>query len=265
RTGPRQARRSQHWPGDDLGGDLALEVPAPALASEEPAVLDHHLATQHCHHGPGEDVVALPGRIVGLVQVFRAYLAATGRVGNGEVGVAACRDGTFARVEPHDLGGIGRYQIDEAGERIAASRHHLGIHHAETWLDPRIAARGVVDAPTHRLFAQRAAQLIGGHAVDGAHAGAVPQSLLVFGRLERGIGVVDLAIWQFIVFGRVQHVLVQALAVDGQTVGTRLTYGGDAGRRGDVHHIECRSRHALGQSDDATEAQILRQGVVHLR
>src|SRR5215831_20601338 len=165
---PRPVRRSQHRPGDDRRRNFALEVLAPTLASEEAAVLDGYLAAQNRHHGPGEDVVALPRRVVGLVQVLRAHLAATGGVENRDIGIAARRDGTLARVEPHDLRRVAGYQIDEAGERVAAPDHHLGIHDAEPWLDARIAAGGVVDASTHRLLAQRAGQLVGGHAVDGA-------------------------------------------------------------------------------------------------
>ena len=117
----------------------------------------------------------------------------------------------------------------------------------------------------HGLLAQRAAQLVGGDAVDGAVERAVPQRLLVLRRLERGIGVIDLPVRQLVVLGRVQHVLMQALAVDRQALGARLGDGRNAGAGRHVHHVERGAGHALGQPDDAAEAQVLRQRVVHLR
>src|SRR6478609_9221821 len=108
------ASRSQQRAGNDLGWDLALEVLACTLAAQILPVLDGHLAAQDRHHGPGEDVVALPGRIVRLVQVLLAHLAAAAGVEDGDVGVAAGRYRAFARVETHDLGGVGRDEIDVA-------------------------------------------------------------------------------------------------------------------------------------------------------
>ena len=50
---------------------------------------------------------------------------------------------------------------------------------AEARLDAGVAAGGVVDALAHGLLAQRAAQLVGGDAVDGTVECALPQRLLV--------------------------------------------------------------------------------------
>jgi len=90
------------------------------------------------------------------------------------------------------------------------------------------------------------------------------RAFLVLRRLERGIGVIDLPVGLLVVLGRVQHVLVEALAVDGQTLGARLADRRDAGRRGDVHHVERSAGHALDQPQHTAEAQILGQRVVHL-
>src|SRR5581483_11007515 len=144
-----------------------LQVFAGAFAARIAAVLDHHAAPQDGDDRPGEDVVALPGRVVGLVQILLAHLAAPGRVEDGDVGIAARRDRALARIEAHDPGGVGGDEVDVAGERIAAPHHHLRVHHGETRLDAGVAAGGVVDAPAHGLLAQRAGELVGGDAVDG--------------------------------------------------------------------------------------------------
>ncbi len=44
----------------------------------------------------------------------------------------------------------------------------------------------------------------------------------------------------------------------------RLGDGGDAGRSGNVHHVERRAGHAFGETQDAPEAQVLGQAIVDL-
>ena len=76
--------------------------------------------------------------------------------------------------------------------------------------------------------------------------------------------MIDLPVGALVVVGGVSQVLVQRLAVDRQGLRPRLRDGGDAGRGGDVHHIEGRAGDALGEPQDAAEAQILREAIVDL-
>ena len=83
-------------------------------------------------------------------------------------------------------------------------------------------------------------------------------------RLQRRIGVIDLAVGPLVVVGRVDQILVQRLAVDRQALAARLGDGGDAGAGGHVHHVERGAGHVLGEPQDAAEAQVLGQLIVHL-
>src|SRR5262245_11836091 len=63
-----------------LGRNLSLEIAAVLWTAEVSAILHHHLAAHDRHHRPGKDVVAFPGRVIGLVQVGGANLAASGGI-----------------------------------------------------------------------------------------------------------------------------------------------------------------------------------------
>jgi hypothetical protein len=76
--------------------------------------------------------------------------------------------------------------------------------------------------------------------------------------------VIHLPIRTLIVLGRVEQVLVQGLPVDGQLLSAGLTDGGDAGGSRNVHHIEGRSGHALGKSQNAVKTEVLGQPIVDL-
>src|SRR5262249_21445118 len=81
---------------------------------------------------------------------------------------------------------------------------------------------------------------------------------------QRRIGVVDLPIGALVVFGGVTQVLVQRLAIYGQFLPARLHDGGDAGRGGDVHHIEGGTGDAFGKPQDTAKTQVLRQSIVNV-
>src|SRR6202011_3128425 len=121
----------------------------------------------------------------------------------------------------------------------------------------RVAAGGVVDSFADRLVLERAAQLVGGDAVNRAVARGVPQRVLILLGFERRIGVKNLAVGAVVVRGRVEQVLVQRLAVDRQAFAARLGDGGNAGGGGDVHHVERGAGHAFGQAKHAAEAEVL--------
>ena len=140
------------------------------------------------------------------------------RIKNDNIGIAAGRERALARVKAHDLGGIGGDQIDISRQRVAAPHDHLGIHDAKPRLDAGIAAGGVVDAVAERLVFERAAQLVGGDAVDRSLAVALPQRVLIVRRLQRRIGVINLPVRALIVLGRVEQILMQRLAVDRQAL-----------------------------------------------
>ena len=127
----------------------------------------------------------------------------------------------FARIEAHDLGGVGRDEADEVVEAVAALFDRLGVDQRQARLDPGIAAGRVVDAPPLQFDAQRAADLVGGDGLDRAVIGRLPQRLLVLGEFERRVGVVDLAVRLFVVLGIVHQVLVQGFAVDRHALGAR--------------------------------------------
>src|SRR5215831_11901377 len=182
--------------------------------------------------------MALPGRIVALVQVGCGDLAAPGRIEDRDVGVAAHSDRTLPRIEPHDPGRVTGYEVNVSRQGISTAHNHLSVHHAEARLDSRVAAGCVVDPAADGLVLQRTAQLVGGYAMDRASHRSVPEHLLVLCRLQRRIGVIDLPVGALVVFGGVTQVLVQRLTIYGQFLAARLHDSGDAGRGGDVHHIE---------------------------
>src|SRR5262249_11388545 len=136
--------------------------------------------------------------------------------------------------------------------------HHLGVHDAKARLYTRIAAGRVVDPTAYGLVLERAAQLVRGDTMDRIVRGALPQRLLIVLRLQRRIGVIDLAIGTLVVICRIDEVLVQRLAVDRQTLAARLGDGGNPGAGGNVHHIESGAGHASREPQDAAKAQVLR-------
>src|SRR5262249_39405153 len=102
----RPEPRSQDCSIPDFLRNLALEIPAVLGATEILAILHHHLTPQDRHDRPGKDVVALPRRVVGLVQFCGAYLAAPCGIEDRDVGVALRGDRSFPWIEAHNLGGI---------------------------------------------------------------------------------------------------------------------------------------------------------------
>ena len=124
--------------------------------------------------------------------------------------------------------------------------------------DARVAAGRVVNAVAERLFLEGAAKFVGRDAVDVTGQRAIPKRLLIVGGFERGIGVIDLAVGAFVVFGRIEHVLVQSLAVNRKSPGAGITDGAHAGRRTDVHHVKRGSGNVFGQAKDAAKADVFR-------
>src|SRR4029453_7872485 len=102
----RPEPRSQGCSIPGLLRNLALKILAVLRASEIMAILHHHLTPQDRHDRPGKDVVALPGGVVGLVQICGAYLAAPCGIEDRDVGIALKGDGSFPWIEAHNLGGI---------------------------------------------------------------------------------------------------------------------------------------------------------------
>src|SRR3984893_11455852 len=203
----------------DAVGNLAGEELAVAEAREELAVLHHDLAAQDRHARPGRHFVALPRRVVGLVQILLAQYPPGARVEQHDVGVRADRQRPFARVEAHDARCIRRGEPDKIGEAVAALLDHVGVHQRQPGLDPGIAAGRVVDAPSLQLHLERTADLVGGDRLDRAVIGRRPQRLLVLGEFERGIGMKHLAARALVVLRIVEQVLVQGLAIDRKTLG----------------------------------------------
>src|SRR5579871_3923720 len=119
---------------EDFSRDLSLEVAPVPRAGEILPVLHHDLAAQYRHHWPREDVVALPRRIIGLMQVGCGDLAAPGRIEDRDVGIAADGDRSLPRVKPHDPGGVARYEVDISRQSIAAAHDHLGVHDGQARL-----------------------------------------------------------------------------------------------------------------------------------
>src|SRR5262249_42969360 len=122
----------------------------------------------------------------------------------------------------------------------------------------RSGAGRVVDSTAYGLVLERAAQLIRGDAMDRIVRGALPQRLLIFLRLQRRIGVIDLAVGTLVVVRRIEQVLVQRLAVDSETLAARLGDGGNTRAGRNVHHIERGAGHAFRQPQDAAKTQVLR-------
>ena len=69
-----------------------------------------------------------------------------------DVGVGADRQRALARIEAHDLGGVGRDEADEIPKAVAALFDRLGVDQRHARLDPGIAAGGVVDPPPCNLI-----------------------------------------------------------------------------------------------------------------
>src|SRR5262249_17240032 len=162
---------------------------------------------------PRSGYEALPWRIVGLVQSLLAYGSLQRGVKQRDIGIAAHGNRTFAWIETHDPRGVGRCQFDEFLQRVAAALHHFGIHHREPGLHPRISASRIVDALALHLDCERAADFVRGHGLYHSVAETVPQGALIGPRLERGIRVINLAVWSLIVVRRVHQVLMQSFAV----------------------------------------------------
>src|ERR1700730_15668397 len=99
-------RGSNSGAGADFVGDLALQELAVAEAGVKLAILDDDFAAQDRHARPGGDFVALPWRVVGLVQIFFSDHAPGSRVEQYDVRVGAERPGAFARIETHDVRGL---------------------------------------------------------------------------------------------------------------------------------------------------------------
>src|SRR6516225_6107087 len=96
--------------GSDLLGHLAGQELAVFEVALKSAPFDDDLAAQYDERGPGGEVAALPRGVVGLVQFGGADDLTLSRVEQHDVGVRAHRQRAFARVEAHDLGGVGRDQ-----------------------------------------------------------------------------------------------------------------------------------------------------------
>ena len=100
------------------------------------------------------------------MQIGRPHFAASRRIQNGYIGVAADRDRALPRIQPHDLGCVCRNQIDIAWKRVVTACNHLGVHHTEAGLDAGVAAGRVVDPVANGLVLERTAQLVSGDGVD---------------------------------------------------------------------------------------------------
>ena len=135
------------------------------------------------------------------------------RIEQHDVGIGADRQRPFARVKPHDFGGIGRGQPDEIGEAVAAFRDHMRVHQGHSRLDPGIAAGRVVDPIALQFHLQRAAHLVSRDRLDRAVIGSRPQRGLVLREFQRRVGVEHLPAGTLVVFGRVKQVLVQRLPI----------------------------------------------------
>src|ERR1044071_283254 len=119
----RQLRRSCLYggAGADLVRDLTRQELTVAERGREIAVLDDNLAAQDRRARPGGDLVALPGRVVGLVQIRGADRAAGARVEQHDIGVGADRERALARVKSHDLCRVRGDKPDEIVEAVTAN------------------------------------------------------------------------------------------------------------------------------------------------
>src|SRR5262249_4146543 len=100
----RSERRTPQHPWIDLAGH-ELTV---AGRAQQLAVRDHDFAAQYHRHRPALDLPAFPGAIVPHVQVSHAQRLLDRRIDDGDVGVAAHRDGTLLGVEAQELRRMGR-------------------------------------------------------------------------------------------------------------------------------------------------------------
>src|SRR5437764_7662581 len=110
---------SERRAAPDLVGDLARQELAVTGSGEELAAGHCDLAAQDCHARPGRHFMALPWRVIGLVQILFADDPSSARVKQHDVGVGADRQCPFLRVKAHDPSGIRRDQIDEIGQAVA--------------------------------------------------------------------------------------------------------------------------------------------------
>src|SRR5262245_37631148 len=126
----------------------------PLAAQEQPTPLrglrlwptPHDLAARDRHLRPGRELNAFIGSVIDVVVEQgvvdpELYLVAPDR----EVGVAADRDRALARVEPVDLGDVGRGERDKAVDIDASLEHALGEQQRQARLDPRNAVRYLVE------------------------------------------------------------------------------------------------------------------------
>ena len=70
--------------------------------------------------------------------------------------------------------------------------------------------------------------------------------------------MIDLAIGTPVVIRRIEQVLVQRLAIDGQTLPARLGDSGNPRPGRNVHHIKRGAGHAFCEAQDAAKAQVFR-------
>ena len=157
--------------------------------------------------------MALPRRVIRLVQILFADHPPGSRIEQHDVSVRTDHQSALARVEPHDFGGVRRRQPDKIGEAVAAFGDHVRVHQGHPRLDPGIAAGRVVDPIALQFHLQRAAHLVSRDRLDRAVIGSRPQRGLVLREFQRRVGVEHLPAGTLVVFGRVKQVLVQRLPV----------------------------------------------------
>src|SRR5438093_7803532 len=127
-----------------------LEKRPPAGTAREPSLRHHAAPPQEDVHGRAPHGAPFVRVVVDLHVVGRG---ADGhdlrRVPDDEVGVGAGLEAPLPRIEPEELGGRGRDEIDEAVRGEPAPVHAAVIEQEETGLDPGRAVRdlGEVAAP----------------------------------------------------------------------------------------------------------------------
>src|SRR5262245_60756980 len=87
--------------------DLARHQLSVAGRAQQLAVRHHDFPSQNHRRRPALDLPALPGTVVPYVQVGHTQGLLDRRIDDGDVGVAAHRDGALLRIETEELGGIG--------------------------------------------------------------------------------------------------------------------------------------------------------------
>ncbi len=240
---------------DGTGGDEAAGVPR----ADPVAVLHEHLSAQHGRRHAARELPAVPEAVVaGGVQLVEADRVPGRGVDEDQVGVAADGDHALARVEPEQPGGRLGGELHELLDGEPVLRDPLGEQHVHPRLDAVVAAGHVVDHEAGQLGRARDGEVVGGHGVQVAEGDGRPERVLVGGRFQRRVVVVERAVGLGVVLAGEGQVVVQHLAEDRHPPRARLRDGRGPGLRRHVHDVE-RAPAALGEQDHPPDRRLLGQ------